>query len=80
MNRRLEVVRVLKTQQVGHFAHAEAFHQEGFGLVDDKAVDVTDGGAAGRLVDHAAEVAGRISQFTGAPGNCRKPLFMLNAL
>ena len=74
------MMRVFKTQQVGYFSHAEPLHQEGFCLIDDEGMDIADGGAAGRLVDYVAEVAGRISQFTGAPGNCRKPLFMLNAL
>ena len=52
-----EVVRVLEAQQIGHFAYAETFHQEGFCLVNDKCMDVADGCATGGFMDHIAEIA-----------------------
>ena len=74
-----EMMRILEAQQVGHFAYAEPFHQESLGLVDDEIMDVADGGAPGGLMDHVAEVTGRIGQLTCAPCNGWESLFMLQA-
>ena len=57
------MVRIFKSKQIGNFSYAEPFHQEGFGLVDDEGMYIADGGAASRLVNHIAKIAGRISQF-----------------
>lgn len=58
-----EVVRIFKSKQIGDFSHAEPFHQETFGLVDDEGMDIADGGAASSLANPIAKIAGRISQF-----------------
>ena len=74
------MVWIFKPKQIGYFSHTEPFHQESLGLVDNEGMDIADGCAAGSMVNHIAEIAGRISQFAGTPGNCREALFVLKSL
>ena len=71
------MMRVLKAQQVGHFSYGMTFHQKVFCLVYYEGVDIADGGTAGGLMDHIAEVTGGISKFARAVCNGWKAYFVL---
>ena len=53
-----EVVRKLKTQQVGGFAYVVPVHQEALTLFNHEGMDVADGRAAGRFVNYVAQITG----------------------
>ena len=50
------MVRKLKAQEEGRFADIVTIHQEAFALLDHEGMNVTDGRAAGRFVNHVAKV------------------------
>ena len=71
---------ILKTKEIGHFTHAESFHQERFCLVYNEVVDIPYGSPTRCLVNHITEVSGRICQLGCTVGDCGEPFFVLNAI
>ena len=59
----VEVVRVSEAQQMGRFADIVSVHQEAFPPFNHERMDVADGRTACSLMDHVAQIAGRIRQF-----------------
>ena len=58
-----EMVGILKAKEVCHFTYAESFHQQGFCLIYNEVVDIAYSSPAGCLMNHVAEVTGRIGKF-----------------
>ena len=59
----VEVMHVFEAQQMGRFADIVPMHQEAFPPFNHERMDVADGCTACSLVDHVAQIAGRIRQF-----------------
>ena len=59
----VEVVRVSEAQQIGRLADIVSMHQEVFPPFNHERMDVADGCNTCCLVDHVAQIAGRIRQF-----------------
>ena len=59
----VEVVRVSEAQQMGRFADIVSVYQEAFPPFNHERMDVADGCTTCCLVDHVAQIAGRIRQF-----------------
>ena len=59
----VEVVRVSEAQQIGRLADIVSMHQEVFPPFNHERMDVADGRTACSLMDHVAQIAGRIRQL-----------------
>ena len=59
----VEVMHVFESQQMGRFADIVPMHQEAFPHFNHERMDVADGCNPCCLVDHVAQIAGRIRQF-----------------